>query len=232
MFKFIKKNKTKFYSVLSFYIFFFIIRYIYKTFNKQKGLLLYLGANHGNSLVRIFYKFKRVIAIEANPALCVILKKKFKKKIEIYNYAVGEKNKKTYLNIYDQDSTNASINVLKNKKINKKIKINEINLSSFLKKKKIKKIDYYISDLEGMDYTVLRSIKNYLILKNVEFIQHECTIDSLSGPYKKKSNNEKLFKNILSKNYKKIGSGFGLLKPGMHNLPKGYRFKDILWKKK
>jgi hypothetical protein len=41
-------------------IFAYGIRFIYILFNLQKGTLIYVGVNAGDSLTRIFYKFKEL----------------------------------------------------------------------------------------------------------------------------------------------------------------------------
>lgn len=232
MFNFFYKKFPNLYNNLSFDFFYYIYANIYKFFFKQSDLLLYLGPNNGHGLVRIFYKFKRVIAIEANTLLCAKLRKNFKSKIEIYNYALGNKNGFINLNIYEYDSTNATIDKLKNKKIIKKFKVRMVKLGDFLKKKKINKISFYLSDIEGLDYTVLKSIEFMILEKKIKFIQHECTVSKFKNPYIKFKNNEKLFYKILKKNYKKIATGFGILKPGVYDINKNYRFRDILWQLK
>ena len=67
----------KFYTKVMYIIFAYGIRFIYMLLNLQKGILIYTGVNEGDSLTRIFYKFKRCICIEGNPNLCKKLKKLF-----------------------------------------------------------------------------------------------------------------------------------------------------------
>lgn len=71
-----------------------------------------------------------------------------------------------------------------------------------------------------------------ILEKKIKFIQHECTVSKFKNPYIKFKNNEKLFYKILKKNYKKIATGFGILKPGVYDINKNYRFRDILWQLK
>lgn len=52
-------------------------------------------------------------------------------------------------------------------------------LHSYLKKRKIKKIDFLKTDIEGHDYFALLGLKSYL--KNIKFIQFELGLNNRSG---------------------------------------------------
>lgn len=213
-------------------IFAYGIRFIYILFNLQKGTLVYVGVNAGDSLTRIFYKFKRCICIEANPNLCKKLKKLFNfNNVEIYNYLLGPKNGEDFLNIYKLDSTNSTLSKIYNQKIIKKIKVKMTRLDTFLNNLKIKYINFYMSDLEGLDYEVLKTLKSFIDNKRINYIQHECIINKRHNPYIKFSNYEYLFNSLLSKKYKQIASGNDKLHIGKFvTMSKKSTYKDILWK--
>lgn len=223
------------YRSIRFYFFFYFINNFYKLFKLQKGTLVYLGINEGDTLVRIFYKFKKCICVEGSPKLCIMLKKKFNTKaVKIFNYLIHSKNKNfLYLNVYKSDFTNASLDIKQNEKIKRRIKVETIRPDSLLRRLKIKNIDYYHSDLEGLDYVALKTCKNFINNKKISYIHHECIIDTKKNPYKKFKNYEYLFNNLLKKNYKQLASGFGQLQIGFHEkLSKKSTFKDILWQVK
>jgi FkbM family methyltransferase len=201
----------------------------------KKGNLLYLGVNEGDTLTKLFYKYENCICVEASPKLCTFLKKKFNTRtVKIYNYLIGPKNKKfSYLNVYKSDFTNASLDIKANDKIKYRVKVKTIRTDTLLKKLKIKNIDYYHSDLEGLDYIGLKACKNFIKNKSFFYIHHECTIDRKLNPYKKFKNYEYLFNNLLKSNYNKLASGFGKLKIGYHEkMSPISTFKDVLWKVK
>jgi FkbM family methyltransferase len=223
------------YKNIRFFFFFYIVNNFFKLFQLKKGTLLYLGVNEGDTLTKIFYKFEKCICVEGSPKLCIILKKKFSvKTVKIYNFLIGSKNKKfSYLNVYKSNFTNASLDVKVNDKIKYRVMVKTIRTDTLLKKLKIQNIDYYHSDLEGLDYIALKAIKNFIKNKKIFHIHHECTIDGKQNPYKKFKNYEYLFNNLLKRNYNKLASGFGKLQIGLHEkMPPKSTFKDILWQVK
>jgi len=222
----------KLYTKVMYIVFAYGFRFIYILFNLQKGTLIYIGVNHGDSLTRIFYKFKRCICVEANPNLCKKLKKLFNfNNVEVYNYILGPKNGYGFLNIYKLDSTNSTLSKLYNQQIIQKIKVKMIRLDNLLNNLKIKYINFYMSDLEGLDYEVLKTLKSFIDNKRINYIQHECIINKKSNPYVKFSNYEHLFNSLLSKKYKQIASGRDKLHVGKFvSMSKKSIYKDILWK--
>lgn len=228
------RASPKFYTKVMYFIFAYGIRFINILFNRQKGILIYAGVNEGDSLTRIFYKFKRCICIEANPNLCKKLKKLFYfNNVEVYNYLLGPKNGQGFLNVYKSNSTNSTLSKIYNQKIIKRIKVKMTRLDTLLNNLKIKYINFYISDLEGLDFEVLKTLKSFIDSKKINYIQHECIINKRRNPYVKFSNYEYLFNNLLKKNYNKLASGLGKLKIGYHKKmsPKS-TYKDVLWKVK
>ena len=226
------KLAPKFYKKLRYIIFVYGIRFVYILFNLQKGTLVYVGVNHGDSLIRIFYKFKRCICVEANPNLCKKLIKHFYfNNVEVYNYLLGPKNGHGFLNIYKLDSSTSTLSKLHNQQIIKKIKVQMIRLDILLNNLNLEYIDFYMSDLEGLDYEVLKTLKSFIDSKRINYIQHECIINKRPNPYIKFSNYEHLFNSLLSKKYKHIASGRDKLDKGKFVLmSKKSLFKDILWK--
>ena len=171
-----------------------------------------------------------------------MLKKKFKRKIswlagqgvgcKFYNYIIHEiDNKYCYLNVYKNDYSNASIDLKAYEKPKFKVKVKTIRLDNLLKKLKISNIEYYYSDLEGLDYIALKTLKDFIKNGKIEYIQHECIVNGKSNPLVKFNNYEYLFTRLLKKKYKKVSSGFGKLYPGYYE-KNNYVWQDVLWKKK
>ena len=104
-----------------------------------------------------------------------------------------------------------------------------INLSDFLSSNGINFIDLYVSDIEGLDFNVLKSIKSFIDEKKIKKIQCEVVVNNLSNPYEDLENAESNFTELLSKNYVMVASGWGNLIEGSHEVIQNYRFKDVMW---
>ena len=102
-------------------------------------------------------------------------------------------------------------NPLKSKRI---IEVKVINLLDFLKKQKVDYIDFYLSDIEGYDFIVLTTIKEYIDFKKIKVIQVEALNNDTLNTFKNISNYEYEFDELLKENYNKIGRGSGDVKAG------------------
>jgi FkbM family methyltransferase len=190
---------------------------------KKNKVLIYCGANHGVSLNKIYKNFGFCYVFEANPELVIFLKNKFKnvKNVEIIEGALSEEhNKEVDFHItYDpvlgdnQMHYSSSLGELSDYYRNngpknqvttlKTITVKTINLYTFLQERNIKKIHTYISDLEGMDFTVLKTIRYYIDNKLIINIQIETETDGWEkmAHLNLSSNKQKDIINFLSKNY-------------------------------
>jgi FkbM family methyltransferase len=202
-------------------LFWRIISISYPFFFSKKGTLVYAGVNVGDSFQKIFFRFETVIGFEPNIKNFERLSYYNKiSGVSIYNYALS--NKKETVNFYLPDNKNndASASLSRFSETNRYqvrdvITVNTINLSEFLKEKSISKIDLYMSDIEGFDYKVLKTLyTDYISIKKINQIQVEAVNNKVENPYKDCSNYEKDFDSLLLKNYKKIGRGSGLVKAG------------------
>lgn len=159
-----------------------IIKFINSEFN-DPITIFDIGAHFGET-IKLFQKkinYKKIYSFEASSLNFKKLEKNFGNKlssnIEIYNYALGEKEKKTY--IYQMaESSSSTINninfnsrylkrktkVLKiknNNLIQKKIPIKVITLDKFISDKNINKIDLLKIDTEGYEYNILKGLTNH-----------------------------------------------------------------------
>jgi FkbM family methyltransferase len=169
-----------------------------KKFKNNIGLAIDVGAHHGETISFLIknFKFNAIYAFEPNLESYKILKKKIDsadKNIILINKGVGIRNEKKIL-IESTDSTSATYcdfnrnsAYLKRKqiffdfKINKKQETQLLNLSTFIKKNKIKKIDYLKIDTEGYELNVLKGLNKYI--KKIRLIHFEHHYDDM---YKKK----------------------------------------------
>lgn len=83
------------------------------------------------------------------------------------------------------------------------VTVEGINLCEFCKSHNIDRIHTYISDIEGMDYTVLLTMKPYIDERRIQFIQVESECDHWDGQVHEglPSNKEHLFCELLDQNY-------------------------------
>ena len=171
-----------------------IIRLIKNKFAKPI-IVFDIGAHYGETIKLFNKKFnlKKIYSFEASPKNFKKLQnnilKNNLKNIEIYNYGIGEKKSKNYINqvLESSSSTINKLNVnskyfkkklkilnIKNKDIiYYRIPIKIISLDYFIKKKNIKYVDLLKIDTEGYEFNVLRGLsKQNQKIKLVYFEHH------------------------------------------------------------
>jgi FkbM family methyltransferase len=179
-------------------------------------VLIYLGLNQGSGFDKMINGFDKCYGFEAIPELAEKMAIRYKNddRVEIINAAVcGENKEQTFYistNILMESSSLGELsdyyrnNGPKNQiRTKRKITVPGIVLSNFLKERGIDQIDTYVSDIEGMDYFVLNTIKEYVDDKRINHIQVEAECDYWGGESHDNlpSNKETLFYELLSDNY-------------------------------
>lgn len=181
----------------------------------MKSVCVYVGANIGNSLFNFANSFDVVYAFEPDPEIFQILSQRFHsyKNVKLFNVACSDEDKLADLYIMpNRVSTSLSdiddehFNLCKFKS-SKKIKVKCINLYNFLVLHNIDKINYYISDCQGSDYDVLKTLKPMIDNKKIDklFIETHGDIALYSNLNNKFSN----FKNLLNQNYNFVYASLG-----------------------
>lgn len=138
--------------------------------------LIYIGTNEGNSLWNVFDKYDQVYAFEPDPEMFEILNKKYEQFewVTLINAACsvedGEANFYVTPNRVSSSLSDASSNEksLGCPEVLKKIKVKTINLLNFLEKNNIEYIDFYLSDAQGSDLNILKTIKKYIDSKKIK----------------------------------------------------------------
>jgi len=172
-----------------------VINCLKKKITNKKNIFIDIGAHKGETidLLNKNFQINKIYSFEPNNELFFELKKKYKyyKNIRLFNNGVGLKKKKMILNIM-QDSSSSTINELntestyfsRKKKIisffskkknffKKIIEIQVVNLSNFIKKEKIYKIDLLKIDTEGYEYNILSGLdKNDFTKINYIYFEH------------------------------------------------------------
>ena len=200
-----------------------VVAIIYTMFFTKRGTLIYAGLNIGDSFQKIFFKYKRVIGFEPN----IVNYKRVShynrlKGVNIYNYALSDSKGKVKFYLPDNMNNDASASLSQFSKNNRHqsrdiIEVNAINLCDFLTEHLITEIDFYISDIEGYDFKVIKTIaEKFIYTKKIKKIQVEAVNNEVENPFIDSTNYERDFDNILLKYYKKIGRGSGLVEAGQN----------------
>jgi hypothetical protein len=112
------------------------------------------------------------------------------------------------------------------------IMVPSINLGDFLIIKDVIDIDSYVSDIEGLDFTVIRTLRPYLDNGSIKSITCEVVRDVKQNPFDGVLNYERNFDEFLSSKYVKKSSGWVVLKEGEFNqVPDNYNFMEVNWER-
>mgnify|MGYP001026543829 CR=1 FL=1 len=153
-----------------------------------------VGAHYGET-IKLFHKklkLEKIYSFEASPENYKILKKNIikynSKKIETFNYGIGEKISKDYIN-QTLESSSSTINKLNinSKYFKKKLKvlnikdkdnfhykvpIEIITLDYFIEKNKIEYIDLLKIDTEGYELNVLKGLSKHNKKVKLVYFEH------------------------------------------------------------
>jgi len=204
----------------------------------QNKILIYLGLHKMGSFVSAKTGHDLCYGFEANPRLAKIAEETYKEQsyVKIINAAVSDKNGEADFFIYDPDSSSSlspfSDSYLKNTgvkfELKEKIKIPTINIYDFCIENNITEIETFFSDLEGNDYTVLKTMKPFIKEKRIRYIQCEVEIY--------KSGRDQCH-NLLNLNYKALfdellDDNYVVIFESKHEDTINYYHYDVLWKVK
>ena len=138
----------------------------------MKKILVYVGVNNGGSFFNLIDNFDEVYGFEPIPELYNFLKEKTKnnKKINLYNCAVSDIEGKKPFYITNENPSSSLFEMTEEyrKKTGndiftvETIEVDCINLNKFLKEKNIHEIHTFISDAEGCDFTILKTIEELI----------------------------------------------------------------------
>lgn len=198
----------------------------------------------GNSLQNYVNEYEKIYAFEANPNFCLLLKNRFSSNpnVNIINAAICEKHN-DFINFHISKNNGDSSSILEPNPENvlfsaiqteKNITIPTINLCNFFEENNISYIDTYISDLQGYDLIVLKTLKSHIDKKLIGSIQCEVEKNDKPSIYinenTENENKEKNFDLLLNENYVKIAKGWGCLTDGkFEEVAEDWCEQDIKW---
>jgi len=193
------------------------------SFFEKRGTLFFLGMDSSGVFGLIFRGYESCYCFEPNPERFRRLHKKYNKypHVHLFNVAVAQHNGEIEFNISNNNGASSSIgNFHKewdgfksgNVEMIKSIRVPCINLLDFCKQHSIGHIEDYISDIQGMDLEVLKTMKPMIEDKKIRTITCEVTKDGMHNIYSDlPSNSESGFFDLLRNNYELIGRGSGFL---------------------
>ena len=188
----------------------------------KRGILIFVGLDPNGEFGLLYPAYKRCYGFEANPDRFEKLMKKYSrhKNIQLFNCAVADFDGEIEFNISsNNDGASSSIGTFDEKwqkntdiKMIKKIKVPCINLLNFLREKKINYIDDYVSDIQGMDLEVLKTLRPMIENRQIGSIKCEVTKDAYKNIYRDlPDNSESGFHELLNDKYELVAKGRGLL---------------------
>lgn len=167
--------------------------------------LVYLGSNQGDSLNYLLrFNFDKILCVDADPSALNNLKNRYKNVsnlIAINTCLTSDINKKEVNFYFNKNRATNSIlksNCLENEKIET---IKTSYLPEILKFYNIENISLYVSDLQGSDLEILKTIEDFIQNEKIEEIFIE-TYNDLNPFYVDPNNHIKDYINLLGEKYK------------------------------
>jgi FkbM family methyltransferase len=210
---------------------------------RKKGVLVYLGMHRGFGFFPIFRNYRACYCFEANPVLYEALKQRYGKypQVHLFNLAVAAQDGQIRFNISSNDGESSSIGELDpdwygaklgQVKMVQTITVPCVNLLNFCKQHSIDYIDDYVSDIQGMDLEVLKTMRPFIEQKKIGSITCEVARNETGSAYQGlPDNSEKAFAELLDKNYKLVAKGWTILREGhFAAIPEGQWEMDCRWR--
>jgi FkbM family methyltransferase len=181
-------------------------------------VLVYCGLNRGDGFERLINSGKYDIhyGFEANPELFKKLEDRFtQENVKLYNYLLSDTDDDE-VDFYIQDAnqgqnyyassigkiTEEYLSNSSNKiDVTKVYKLKTVNLLFFLRKEGIEEIEFLLTDLEGSDLNVLKTLKPMIDAKQIKMIQSEVEPDDKEQKYSHLDNKLTGFKDLLQSHY-------------------------------
>lgn len=211
----------------------------------RHGVLVYVGLHKGGGLEGVFHQYKEVHGFEANPDLYEIVRHRHRRHpwVHIHNLAVATHDGEIEFHISSNDGASSSIGHFDERwedfrsgqvQVARTIRVRCVNLCRFLDERGITFLDEYISDIQGMDLAVLKTLKPLLDARRIGAITCEVAKDRNRNIYKDlPDNNESGFQALLGDQYQLVARGCGLLRDGeFKDVPDSWWEMDCKWRLK
>jgi len=180
-------------------------------------ILVYVGANAGrglyNTLINSSIRFDKIYAFEPDPEIYKILKENFKNFPNVNAINAGCSNQSGIKTLYVTEnrvsSSLADVNMNNQNEVGghsggkpafKQVDVNVINLYNFCEQNNIKEIDLLVTDCQGSDYTILKTMEPLLKERKIKNLFCETHRDGFEI-YNGLDNSFSKFKKLLNENY-------------------------------
>lgn len=206
----------------------------------KREVLIYLGLNYGKGFDKLHWQYKLAIGVEANPDLFEKLKIRYrnKKYIQLIHGAATSFNGTVTFNISDNHGLSSSLGQFKQGfgdiKMIKTVSVPAFNLYDYVQKQKIEFITDYVSDIQGNDLEVLKTMTPYINSRKILRISSEVAKNEYKNSYEgMPDNSQDGFNQLLNENYRLISTGWENLKENhFSEVPDGWWEMDCMWKLK
>ncbi len=175
--------------------------------NLKNKVVYDIGANIGIMSLAYSKYASRVYAFEPNSHSVSIIKKTLKmnliKNVEVFNYAIGEKQSVEKLVVHNKKRGSGSLNKnfiedFEKNGFNEYFEVKVVDLDSFIKKQNISPPGFIKIDTEGYEMNVLKGMVN-----TIEKYHPDFDIEMHKVPdYDGKSNSQNIVEFLIERNYK------------------------------
>ena len=223
----------------------YILVFIKYSLRKKKGVLFFIGMDPNGVFNLMFRGYEVCYGFEPSPERFKKLHKKYKKypQVHIFNVAAARAKGEVKFNISSNKGASSSLGKFNEEwlfekgekiKMTNTIDVPSINLYEFCSQNNISTIDDYISDIQGMDLEVLKTLEPMLVSKSIKSITCEVTKNEKGNVYSDlPDNSEKGFNELLQDNYQLVAKGWGILVDGKFDqIPEHTWEFDCKWKLK
>jgi len=203
--------------------------------------LVYVGANCGNCLWNMIQDYDQVYAFEADPEIFSELNKRFHQFewVTLVNAACAEEKGKAKFYI-TPNRVSSSLSTVSSTTHNddhpqrqyREIEVDTINLHEYLLEEGVDFVDFYLSDIQGSDLNVLKTMKPFIDECKIGEMFIETHGDNLyiyDGLY----NQFQGFKELLNKNYEFVYASLGSMNNKIvkeEEIPEGEYEWDSYWR--
>ncbi|MEP7322778.1 MAG: hypothetical protein ABI761_12705 [Saprospiraceae bacterium] len=220
-------------------VFYFLKSLKYLVIPKRE-VLIYLGLNYGKGFDKLHWQYKLAIGVEANPDLFDKLKFRYrnKKHIHLIHGAATSFNGTVTFNISDNHGLSSSLGQFKKGfgdfKMIKAVTVPAFNVCDYLQKQQIEFITDYVSDIQGNDLEVLKTMTPYISSRKILRITSEVAKNEYQNSYEGMPDNSlDGFNQLLNKNYKLVSTGWEDLKENhFREVPEEWWEMDCMWRLK
>ncbi|TNE69877.1 FkbM family methyltransferase [bacterium] len=195
-------------------------------------ILLYCGVNRGTSLLKQVNNFDLIIGFEPNPEAYSIAVQVFApyKHVKLIPAALSEQAGVTEFQLYENDAV-GSVKKLtsewqdahpnERQVFKQTINVPAIHLGEFIETLHFTEIDTLITDLQGYDLTIIKTVEKHIKNKLFKTIVCEVELNDVPVSYEGLNNKESDFDAILEPYYTKVARAGEA----------GWFTNDIQWKR-